>query len=408
VPDTATMRRAIGEYQTACARDGGALWGKTLCGPLLLIDRATRMSVASESPPDTGFRAMGAVFIGPAPGNVPFANTASLWHGRWWAFALTPLPTTSVARTHLLIHEAFHRIQGELGLSGIDALNNHLNERDGRYWYILELRAAAAALRLTPETAHQAVQDALLFRTYRHTLFPGADTLERALELQEGLAEYTGQRLAFAAAADAERYAAEQLTAFESRATFVRSAGYGSGPALGLLLDRYAPGWRGLVNQKGLAPQLAEAVGFVPPSDLASRARERVEVYGGRELAAAEDARELARQKTLTAYRSRLVEGPVLVLRQEGLMRSFNPNTLVPLPEGGTIYPTGTFSAEWGTIEVKTGALVAANFQTLTLPAPADTTPPSLQGPDWVLRLSAGWVLVPGPRRGDFTVVRKP
>ncbi len=407
-PDTAAARQAIREYRAACARDGGELWGTSLCGPILLVDPATRLSVAAERPPVEGYDQRGDVFVGIAPGDVPLANTSSDWGGRTWAFVRMPLPAEAGSRTALLLHESFHRIQTGLGLSGPDRLNPHLDERDGRFWYRLELRAAAAALRGSGPATHEAAKDALLFRAERHARYPGADTLERALELQEGLAEYTGHRLAFPTAGEGDRYGAAVLTGFESRPTYVRSAGYASGPALGLLLDRYARGWRPRVRQEGLAPQLAAALGFSPPEDLHAQAMARAGAYGGAALAAEEDARAAERQRRLGVYRARLVDGPVLVLREEGLMRSFNPNNLIPFPEGGTVYPTGFFQAPWGTAEVSDGALVGEDLRTLILPAPEDTTARPIRGPGYVLTLAEGWVLAPGPRPGDLTVVRRP
>jgi hypothetical protein len=135
----------------------------------------------------------------------------------------------------------------------------------GHEWLRLELRALAAALRSNGAAARAAARDALLFRLRRQQIYPGADTLEAALEQQEGLAEYTGDKIALAVTGAPESRVAQALDEFESRPTFVRSLGYGTGPALGLLLDRYASGWRNRVKEHGIAPQLAKALHFVPP-----------------------------------------------------------------------------------------------------------------------------------------------
>lgn len=57
-------------------------------------------------------------------------------------------------------------------------------------------------------TALRHVHAALLFRAARHAAFPGADPLEAALELNEGIAEYTGIRVAYDNAALTDRVAA--------------------------------------------------------------------------------------------------------------------------------------------------------------------------------------------------------
>ena len=99
------------------------------------------------------------------------------------------------------------------------------------------------------------------------------------------------------------------------------------------------------------------------------------------------------------------MEGPVLVLRQQRLNRSFNPNTLIPFASEGTIYPTGTFTAPWGTLEVSGGALVAPDFSMVRVPAPPDTAARPIRGDGWSLALAEGWTLRPGARPGDVEAV---
>src|SRR4029079_12075047 len=92
-------------------------------------------------------------------------------------------------------HELWHRIQDQLGLPSSGASNDHLDTRDGRYWLQLEWRALAAALATSGPDEKRAITDAALFRTRRHRIFPGGADEERAMEMHEGLAEYTGVRL---------------------------------------------------------------------------------------------------------------------------------------------------------------------------------------------------------------------
>lgn len=408
--DTAAAIRALTDYTTACRRDAGRLWGRSLCGALILVDPASRASVANELPPGGAFESRSGVYSGRLPPGIPVANTSLMWAGKPWAFVLLPLAGDRFSQASLLIHESFHRIQDTLGLGGPDLLNTHLDERDGRYWFRLELRALARALRGSGSAARRAAADALLFRARRHALFPGADSLERALELQEGLAEYTGVRLAMdvtgAGARAGARRAAKALDDFHSRSTYVRSAGYATGPALGLLLDRYAPGWRTHVRERGLAPQLALGLRFTPPRGLAAAATRRATAYAGNELAVAEDRREVERSTVLARYRARLIDGPVVTFRQEGLQRSFNPNNLIAFGENGTIYPTGTFGAPWGTLDITGGALVSPDFGMVRVAAPADPSARPLRGEGWTLELAPGWELRPGKRSGDYDVVK--
>ena len=89
----------------------------------------------------------------------------------------------------------------------------------------------------------EAIRDALAFAAKRHELFAGSQKTERALMLNEGLAEYTGVSIAAPDVASARWRAITRLAAPEGE-TFVRSFAYASGPAYGLLLDVRLPGWR--------------------------------------------------------------------------------------------------------------------------------------------------------------------
>ena len=410
-PDTAAAVAGLAEFDAACHRDGGAWWGRSLCGPIVLVDPETRFAVARPEPASAGFIPRGPAWVGRLPDDAPLANTAVTWNGGRWAMVLLPLPDDRLERVALLLHESFHRIQPELGLTALDYQNPHLDERDGRYWLRLELRALARALTASDDSVGPAARDAVTFRMMRHRLYPGADTLEAGLERAEGLAEYTGIALALPVTGASLADVAARTRKGEDRPSFVRSLGYLTGPALGLLLDRLAPGWRSRVATAGFAAQLPPAVGYRPPPDLSAAAREAATRYGGTALADTEDARAAERAKRRADVEARLVRGPVVELRQPGLSRSFNPNTLAPMGPLGTLYPTGTFGAEWGAIEVRSDALVSSDYRLLRVQAPKgsiDGSAREISGPGWTLRLAPGWRLVPGPRPGDYHAEKSP
>jgi hypothetical protein len=407
--DTAAAVLGLRDLAAACGADAGALWGTSLCGPVLLVDPSSRTVVASEPDSAGSFSPRGEAYVGKLPAAVGIANTAVEWGGKRWAMIMLPLPGDRFARIALLAHESFHRVQHDLGLWGSSPGSAHLDALDGRVWLRLELRALAAALRSTGRTALHHVHNALLFRAYRQRLCPGADTLERTLEIQEGLAEYTGAKLALAMTAAGEERVARDLSDFEARPTYVRSFAYATGPALGLLLDRYAPSWRAdIARERDAAGQLAQAVRFVAGDISDGEAAGRAQPYGFHDVATEEQARAAARAARLADYRSRLVDGRLLLLQQHDLSFSFDPNTLVPLGAEGTVYPTGTFKASWGTLVVSEGgALVSSDFSLVAVPVPDDSAARPLHGPGWVLELTPGWVLRPtGRRTGDLQVAR--
>jgi hypothetical protein len=413
-PDTAAEGAALRDYARACARDGGRLWGRSLCGNLLLVDPATRRAVgtgfAGTGFAGTGFAGIG--FAGTLPESVTVANTSVRWAGADWAMVLLPLPRDRFARLQLLAHESFHREQPALGFPAASPVSPHLDERDGRLWLRLELRAWAAALRARGGDARPHVLDALRFRARRHARYPAADSLEATLERHEGLAEYTGARLALDATGLPPARVADDLAAFERRTTYVRSFAYATGPALGLLLDRFAPGWRPRVRETpDLARALAAAVRWDAAPEPEATTGARAARYGGPAVAAEEDARAAERARHVAALRALLVDGPALVLPMDAVQMAFDPNNVLSLDTLGTVYPTGTFRGAWGTLRLAGdgGVLVARDFRTLRVaaPSPADSAARPLRGTGWTLELAPGWALRPSAARaGDVEVVR--
>jgi hypothetical protein len=102
----------------------------------------------------------------------------------------------------------------------------------------LEWRALAAALTKPSADANRALEDAIVFRQYRRSLFKDSDVTERGLEMNEGLCEYTGIKLRGTPEEESVAYIVKQLETAEQTPTFVRSFAYASGPPYGFLLDR--------------------------------------------------------------------------------------------------------------------------------------------------------------------------
>ena len=142
--------------------------------------------------------------------------------------------------------------------------------------------------------------------------------------------------------------------------------------------------------------------------DLKMSAETESAKYGRATLETTENERELARQKRIADYKSRLVEGHTLFLplTDKGNF-SFDPNNLIPLDNAATVYPTATIKDDWGILEVSNGALLAREGGKVTkifVSAPADVKARPLKGDGWTLELTAGWKLTPGHCEGDLTL----
>ena len=390
------------EAQALCERDGGRLWGVSVCAPMVIADRRTQTIATSQSPPE-----------GDRPRLLGIVNAPIQWGGARWAAYMWDdvVNRTPAERNELFLHELFHGVQpqlhlGPLGAPGLET--EHLDAADGRYWLRLEWRALARALRESGEQRNLAVRDALAFRRARRTLYPAGAEDERAQEILEGLAAYTGTVLAAASAADATRRGIDLLDGTERvalEASFVRTFAYTSGPAYGLLLDTSSPGWtRQVRGTDDLATLLMRALAVEPATDAAAAAAR----YGGAAIRAAEDQREHARQERLAELRRRFVDGPVLVVPGGGSGMSDSRGAAV-IPNVGTVY-VGPYraSGSWGTLEAEKGVLVASDGRSRRVPTPVRRDDGTFGGDGWTFKPAPGWVVREGLRRGDYEVVRQP
>ena len=253
----------------------------------------------------------------------------------------------------------------------------------------------------------QAIADALGFRARRRALFPDAAADENALELNEGVAEYTGLVLSGLPSSVLADRAAVQLGRYDSRESLGRSFAYASGPAYGILLDARSARWRaGLSAASDLGALLQRAYGVTPTA--VDQLETRAAAYDGARVLAEETRREGEREAVVARLKQRFVDGPLLRLPMAGQLDfSFDPNAAQNLPGSGTVYGSAQTSAGWGALRVERGGVLFARqgnaITGLVVPAPASAAQP-LAGDGWTLQLAPGWALVPGTRAGDWTV----
>jgi hypothetical protein len=383
------------EAQALCERDGGRLWGVSICAPMVIADKRTQTFATSQPAPE-----------GARPRLLGIVNAPVQWGGATWgAYVWDDVANrTPRERKELLLHELFHGVQAQLGLTAPALATEHLDAMDGRYWLRLEWRALARALRESGGERDIAVREALAFRQARRTLYPASVEDERAQEITEGLAAYTGTVLAAQSAADAIVGALDLLVNGEAGESFVRTFAYMSGPAYGLLLDASSPGWtRRVRGTDDLATLVMRALAVQPATDATASAVR----YGGAEIRASEEKREQQRQERLAELRRRFVDGPVLVIPGGGSGMSDSRGAAV-IPGIGTVY-FGPFraSGDWGTLEAEKGVLVASDGRSRRVSAPVRRDDVSFAGDGWTFKAAAGWVIREGARRGDYEVVRQ-
>ncbi len=384
------------DAQALCERDGGRLWGVSICAPMVIGDARTQTFATSQPPPDA-----------PRPKIIGVLNGPIQWGDTMWAAMSWETMASQTLRNGaaMLLHESFHIHQLRLGLGFPSVANEHLDSLEGRYWLRLEWRALARALGESGEPRVLAVRDALAFRQARHIRFPNNIDSERSVDIGEGLASHLQAVLAAQSEAGAIASTRDLLAAAEEGESFVRTFAYASGPAYGLLLDASSPGWtRKFRGSDDPATLLMGALGVQPSADAAAAAAR----YRGTELRAAEEQREQQRQARIAELRRRFVEGPVLLMPGGGGGMSDSRGAVV-IPDAGTVYfGHYSMSGNWGTIEADKGVLVSTDGRSRRLPAPMKNSGTTISGDGWTFKVAAGWVIREGARKGDYEVVRLP
>ena len=361
--DAASANRAFAELRQLCAADNGRLWGRSVCGDTVFADPQTREAFTDAGPATI-------------PDSIGIANTAVEWNGRTWTMVTWPLPESVVARRVLLAHESFHRLQKELGLPMSNPANAHLDEADARYWLRLEWRALARAL-ATGEK--EAVADALAFRAKRRALFPTDD--ERLLEMNEGLAEYTGYALAVPHVRERIASLVRRLANADKAERLARSFAYTSGPAWGSLIEMREPRWTRRVKPSDDLGALARRAWGIKTMPL------HPERYAADAIRADEDARAEKKRVMFAGLRTKFIDGPVIVIPLEQMQFTFDPTNVQPFGEHGTVYPSMEVRDVWGKIVVTGGALISPDYKQLIVPA---------NGEGYTLTLNEGWRIIGG------------
>jgi hypothetical protein len=133
------QRRALEyfrEAQTLCERDGGRLWGVSICAPMVIADMRTQTFATSQPAPD-----------GDRPRMIGFVNAPVQWGGATWGAYMWDFLANATPRhrMEIVLHELFHGVQPQLGLVLPGKAPEHLDAVDGRYWLRLEWRESRAS-----------------------------------------------------------------------------------------------------------------------------------------------------------------------------------------------------------------------------------------------------------------------
>jgi hypothetical protein len=351
------------------------------------------------------------IYTGTFPLNVNIANTSTHWAGRHWAMIMLPLPADRHKRLNIMAHELFHRAQPHLRFSTTNQDNNHLDTQEGRILLRLELNALLKAIGASNESDEAShLTSALLFRKYRHALFPGSAVTENLLELNEGLAEYTGIMLSGRSHEEMKQHFIGSITRFLTNTTYVRSFPYETIPVYGYLLSQHRPQWNLKVASNTSLPDFFIAsLSLTLPADLSEAVHSQRLHYDGEKIESEEKLREEGMIALKESYRRKFVTDRHLEIRFEQMNISFEYTNLMPLDGYGVVYPSMQITDNWGILKVTNGGLISPGWDKVVVSQPDDLSNPRIiNGAGWALELHADYGVHLDSVKNIYILIRMP
>ncbi len=390
------------------AEENGKLWAHQLYGPIMFVDRNSRTIIANE--PDTKgiLTKEGNVYIGILPKEINLSNTAHNWNGKRWTMLRLPLPKDYNERLDLLTHELFHRIQPELGFKKINNKNeNHLDDKTARVFLKLELNALKKALMTNNDSISQIhIRNALLFRNYRDALFTNEKKEENTLEINEGLAEYTGSILSKRTDKKLKEHYIKAINSFYNNRTFVRSFAYVTIPVYGYFMNKKNPNWNKAITKKtNLTDFITTFFKVTIPTNLKDIVDKLKANYGYDKISAIERERANEHKKLIEKYKTEFLKNPTLTITFEKMNISFDPRNIMPFENLGTIYPSIRITDNWGILTAKNGALLSKNWDKVMVSVPTSISDTLVEGNGWKIELNTAWKIV--KRKNNYLLKRK-
>ncbi len=387
-----SFAKTFQEIDQILDKDNGKFWNHSLKGPMLLVDPESREIITNHNNKAGEFKPVDGVYISTLPEEMNIANTALNWNGERWTMLMLPLPTAEKARNNLLIHELFHRIQPQIGFANLSEQSNaHLDTYRGRLLLKLELEALVDAIFETGEERKSHLANAFQFRNERCSSQELSDA-ENTLELNEGLAEYTGAMLSGRNSEEMNMHFKNSVNQFYSNKTFVRSFAYQTIPMYGYMLAQSKKNWHQEVSgQTNLIDYFKNAFEIEVDNSIPFESVAQANDYGYEKILQEEQLREEERLIVVANYKAIFLEKPTLRLNFENMQISFDPRNIVPIEDIGTVYPTLKVSDNWGILTVEEGALLSANWQNVTVTEPSSTSDSLVVGKGWTLELNENW-----------------
>jgi hypothetical protein len=379
--------------------DKGNLWGVKLPRKMLLIAPESYIFVSNEPLPTYNTQKSGSVFYGQYPKSKAIANTSVVIEDVPWTMVMWPLSKSMDRALELMAHESFHNLQHQLDIEVSVMAIPHMEEKDARILFRLEMNALFHALY---SNDLDAIHHALLFRKMRFDKYRESKNEEVLLETQEGLAQYTGYKLAYTNNQLKKRLR-ENIENMAGKSSLSRATAYTSGPLYGQLLDASGKMWRDSVIRSFNAYDLVMRCFNIKKKVLNEINYDEVKMhYNFNEINKEESERYEKRQQKITMYTSKLIEDNPLKIDLIERQIGFNPNSIIPMGTNGNVYEYFELRDWFGKLIAKKGALMTNDWNHVYVSKPMNISDNRVEGDGWVIELKDGCSVL--KTNGTFTI----
>jgi hypothetical protein len=380
-----------------CTKDAGDLWGESLCGPLMFVDRTTRRIIANVQDEEKLLKLKDGVYIGTYPKEKLIDIIAFEFGGTLFGTVRLPVDEDEYRIKAYAIHSLVHCMQQKRRISPVSFNNRHLSEDNARMWLKLEWRALRSAISAIGEERELAIRDALIFRGARHKSYPAYINDELRFENYEGLPTFSYTLLCTESREEQKKRLLDGIDYYYGLPTYPSTFGFIHGALYAYLL--YEEGYRLdsiRSNNTDLGMLTARLYGITLPEvirDVAGSIAINYDIEGIRKEEA--DRQHKIKEEVnrrLSAY----TEKPVVFFNLESPSFGFEPGDPSSLDTLGTIYRSIRVSDNWGKLVVEeTGCLVSHSLKEMRVPAKGiKITKGHMSGEGWDLYLTDSWEII--------------
>ncbi|MDD4747507.1 MAG: hypothetical protein PHW19_09505 [Salinivirgaceae bacterium] len=373
------VAKYIREYEKLAKLEINNIWGISLSTPIIVVVPENEQIITNQRV--AGLKKYKNVYYGENKEILSGGCGVKKWLNKNWAFFTYPFPTEDSSRFSLFFHECFHCIQDSLQLKGLWTNCSHLNELSARVLLKLEIKALQVSLR--KEGSLVDLKNALCFRQERYLLHKNARKDETSIEILEGLAEYTGNRLTGYSSSDVVKYI-DQKSEYNAQ-----SFAYLTGLLYGYILDYSSIDWKKTITiNDNFLEFTANAFNIKLPDSISAFNKKNKYLYGYKEILQNEKVKTDSMESLQNKYLTVFWKNPVLEIETKTCTNVvFRSDTIVPFREG-KVYNKVKITGNWGQINIE-GEVFLGNKILVTEPKTINGS--NIKGNGWNLQLNENW-----------------